>query len=80
MQLLPAIGRQVSAKGCVCVPCFATLVAGGIRKVSHGGSDFPKVAWRVCVSAEARPPSAPVAAIRLAAAARGYVTRTQGPY
>lgn len=76
--------RQPSVAGSmrrdVCAPCFATSAAGGIREVSHGGSDFPKVARRVCGSAEARPPSALVPAIRLAAAAQGYIPHTQGRY
>lgn len=61
-------------------PCFATSAAGGIRKVSHGGSDLPKVAGQVCVSAEARPPLTPLPAITPAAATRGYVAQAQGWY
>lgn len=85
VQLLPSVSRQVSPQRdvCqrdVCVPCFATLVAGGIRKVSHGGSDLPKVAWRVCVSAEARPPLTSVPVLTLAAATRGYIIHAQGRY
>lgn len=80
VQLLPSDSRQVSPQRDVCVPCFATLVAGGIRKVSHGGSDLPKVAWRVCVSAEARPPLTSVPVLTLAAAARGYIIHAQGQY
>lgn len=80
MQLLLSVRRQVSAKGCVCAACFATLVAEGIRKVNHRGSDLPKVAWRVSVSAEARPPLTPVPAIMLVAVTCRYVIHTQGQY
>lgn len=74
----PSVARSLQRD--VCAPCFATVAAGGIRKVSHGGSDLPKVSWRVCVSAEARPLLTPVPAITLAAATRGYIIHTQGRY
>lgn len=64
----------------VCVPCFATLAAGGIRTVNHQGSDLPKVTWQGCVGAESTPPLTLVPLIMLAATARGYLLHTQGWY
>lgn len=72
----PSVARPLQRD--VCAPCSATLVAGGIRKVSHGGSDLPRVAWRVCVGAEAGAPLALVPAITPAAAPRGYGIHAQG--
>lgn len=75
---LPSVARALQRH--VCAPCFATSVAGGIRKASQGGSDLPKVAWLVHVSAKARPPVTGVPTVTLAAVVHGCVIHAQSWY
>lgn len=79
VQLLqPSVARSLQED--VRAPCFATLAAGGIRKVSHGGSDLPKVARRVCSSGEARLPAGSVPAVALAVATCGCMAHAHSWY
>lgn len=46
--------------------------------MSHGGSDLPRVAWRVCVGTEEEAPLALVPTIRPATTPCGYGIHAQG--